>query len=101
VKKKKLEVTKENFFELLCQGVDEAIKHARQVPPSDPINKPEHYNKTAVEPIDVIEAWDLPFHLGNVIKYIARHKHKGTAEQDLKKAAWYLDRYINRRKHEK
>ena len=58
----------------------------------DPVN-PKHYSSLDIQPIDVIEAWELPFHLGNVIKYIARHKAKGGME-DLKKALWYLKRYI-------
>lgn len=62
----------------------------------DPINKPAHYNQTGIEPIDVIEAWKLPFHLGNTVKYICRHDHKGSALEDLKKARWYLDRYIKK-----
>lgn len=62
----------------------------------DPINRPAHYNQTAIEPIDVIENWNLPFHLGNTVKYICRHEHKGSALEDLKKARWYLDRYIKK-----
>lgn len=63
---------------------------------TDPINHPPHYTATAVEPIDVIEAWELGFHLGNAVKYIARHAHKGSAIDDLRKARWYLDREISR-----
>jgi hypothetical protein len=46
----------------------------------------------------VIEAWDLDFCLGNAVKYIARQGRKGTdtAGQDLRKAMWYIDRYIQR-----
>ena len=61
----------------------------------DNINQPKHYNYGDIEPIDVIEDWGLPYHLGNVIKYIARAEHKGKLIEDLKKARWYLDRYIN------
>lgn len=61
----------------------------------DMINKPPHYTHE-IEPIDVIEAWELGFHLGNVVKYMARYEHKGTKVQDLKKALWYLDRYVRR-----
>ncbi len=57
---------------------------------------PPHYNATPVEPIVVIEAWGLGFCLGNTVKYIARAKHKGSELEDLKKAAWYLDREIGR-----
>lgn len=63
---------------------------------SDIINRPAHYTTSAIEPIDVIEAWGLGFCLGNAVKYIARHEHKGTALTDLQKARWYLDREIAR-----
>ena len=62
----------------------------------DPIHRPAHYTQSAVEPIDAIEAWGLGYHLGNVVKYIARHQHKGRPIEDLKKAAWYLAREIGR-----
>jgi len=29
-----------------------------------------------------------------VVKYVARHRHKAEALEDLKKARWYLDRII-------
>lgn len=64
---------------------------------SNAINHPPHYTATAVEPIDVIEAWRLGFCLGNVVKYIARAEHKGSPLDDLRKAAWYLAREIERR----
>jgi len=60
------------------------------------INKAKHYNKSKFEVIDVIEEWDLGFHLGNVVKYMARHEHKGTPLKDLQKAEYYLKRYINK-----
>jgi len=56
----------------------------------------EHYKKTSIEAIDVIEDWDLNFNLGNVVKYIARLKTKGHRKQDLEKALWYLEREKNR-----
>lgn len=65
---------------------------------SDPINRPAHYNFSAVEPIKAIEAWGLGFSLGNAVKYIARASHKGAQIQDLEKARWYLDREIARLK---
>ena len=60
------------------------------------VNHPDHYGgDTTYEAIKVIEAWDLGFHLGNVVKYISRagKKTKNTNE-DLKKAKWYLERYL-------
>lgn len=61
---------------------------------------PPHYAALSPEPIDVIEAWGLGFHLGNVLKYIARAGRKGPAIEDLEKARWYLDREIERRRSE-
>lgn len=58
------------------------------------INHPEHYNTGKFEVIDVIEDWKLDFHLGNVVKYVARAQHKNDQVNDLKKARWYLDRRI-------
>lgn len=55
------------------------------------VNHPAHYNAGK---IDAIEDWGLGFHDGNVVKYVARHKHKNGVE-DLKKARWYLDRLID------
>lgn len=60
----------------------------------DPVNKPEHYQYSPIQPIDVVNAWDLDFYLGNVIKYISRFNHKGNPLEDIKKARWYLDKKI-------
>lgn len=62
------------------------------------VNHPAHYGgDTVYEAIKVIEAWDLGFCLGNAIKYIARAGKKGdNALEDLKKARWYLDRFIRK-----
>ena len=56
----------------------------------DPIHRPAHYTQSAVEPIDAIEAWGLGYHLGNVVKYVARYPRKGGVD-DLRKARQYLD----------
>ena len=61
----------------------------------DPINHPSHYTFSSLEVIDAIEAWKLGFHLGNAVKYIARAEHKQNRLEDLKKAAWYLQREID------
>lgn len=53
----------------------------------------QHY-KQSVEPIDLIEAFDLNFNRGNVIKYTARAGRKDDELQDLRKALWYLEREI-------
>ena len=60
------------------------------------INHPVHYNIGKYEVIDVIEDWRLDFCLGNAVKYIARAGRKDPAktEEDLKKAIWYIERFI-------
>jgi hypothetical protein len=60
------------------------------------VNHPEHYNFGKYEVIDVIEDWNLDFHTGNAIKYIARAKHKEKEKEDIQKAIWYLNRYIEK-----
>lgn len=62
---------------------------------SNVIDHPSHYNRGKIEVIDFIEDQGLSFHLGNVIKYVARAGSKSDKLEDLKKARWYLDRYIN------
>ena len=70
---------------------DKAIRIADEVK-ADPLDS--HYKKQ-VEPIDLIEAFDLNFNLGNCIKYIARCNHKGNKQDDLRKALYYLNREFN------
>lgn len=60
----------------------------------DFVDHPPHYNVGKIEVIDAIEDWRLGFHEGNIIKYVARSKHKGKRAEDLKKAMWYLERLI-------
>jgi len=62
----------------------------------DLVNHPAHYNKAGLEVIDVIEAYELPYRLGNVVKYVLRCAYKGHRDQDLRKALWYLQREINK-----
>lgn len=88
----------------------EKQKHTQPVPESDSVktepdtietendivNHPSHYTSGNIEVIDFIEDQKLPYHLGNVVKYISRAGKKTDDElTDLKKAMWYLNRYIN------
>jgi hypothetical protein len=62
---------------------------------SDAVNHPPHYRAGGVETIDFIEAKDLNYRLGNVVKYVSRAgKKESDPLEDLKKARWYLDREI-------
>ena len=62
----------------------------------DNVNHPAHYTYGSIEVIDAIEGLLLPYHLGNAVKYIARAGRKDPAktEEDLRKAIWYINRYI-------
>lgn len=66
------------------------------------IDHPDHYGgkDNPYEAIKVIEAWELDFHLGNVVKYISRagKKHNRRTE-DIKKAKWYIDRWLEKEGH--
>ena len=64
----------------------------------DAIDHPSHYTFSPIEVIDAIEAWECDFVEGNIIKYVARWKHKDGV-MDLRKAAWYLNRLIDREAH--
>ena len=63
---------------------------------NDPVNHPNYYLSGKIEVIDFIEDQKLPYHLGNVVKYVCRagKKSQETERQDLEKADWYLKRYI-------
>ena len=62
---------------------------------SDPVNHPKHYNShpSGVEAITITE--HMSFNIGNAIKYLWRADHKNGLE-DLRKAAWYVNREILR-----
>jgi hypothetical protein len=60
----------------------------------DFVNHPPHYTTGGIETIDFIEAKQLNYNLGNVVKYITRADHKGNRAEDLRKAKWYLEREI-------
>lgn len=66
---------------------------------NEAVDHPAHYGgkDNPYEAIKVIEAWELGFNLGNTVKYISRAGRKDVVKEleDLKKAAWYLNREIS------
>lgn len=66
--------------------------------PIDAVNHPPHYKIGGIETIDFIEAKGLDnhYHLANAVKYISRAPYKNNYLEDVKKAAWYLQREIER-----
>ena len=76
----------------------------KDIPRSDPVNHPRHYTALpaqcskcgyGIECVQVTEWFN--FCLGNAIKYIWRADLKHDAVEDLKKAAFYINREISRR----
>ena len=75
----------------------DAIRDCTMKYMDDKINHPKHYCEgRKYEPIDIIEDWGLGMHAGNAVKYISRAGRKGDAIEDLEKARWYVDRYVQK-----
>lgn len=65
---------------------------------ADNINHPSHYETDGIECIDAMEITQgreavKNFCICNAFKYLWRHNKKNALE-DIKKARWYIDRYI-------
>lgn len=56
---------------------------------NDPIDHPRHYEQAhpGMECIDLTGS--LSFPVGNMVKYVWRHRSKGKPVEDLRKALWY------------
>lgn len=80
--------------------MDLELKNLLVVKGIDKVNHPPHYRAGGIETIDFIEAKDLNYRLGNVVKYVSRAGRKldSNPVEDLEKAAWYLNREIEARK---
>jgi hypothetical protein len=88
--KARKEIENEELAEALINGGPTA----EELKGIDLVNHPPHYTQGGIETIDFIEAKQLGYNLGNVVKYITRSAHKGARRQDLEKAQWYLTREI-------
>ena len=66
------------------------------------ITNPSYYTSNEESVADFIEAYDLNFNRGNIIKYVVRagKKQGENAVTALLKAQWYLGREIIRAGHE-
>ncbi|TRX43716.1 DUF3310 domain-containing protein [Corynebacterium guaraldiae] len=64
---------------------------------NDAVRNPSHYQTpSGLEAIDVIEAF-FPdnFYFANAFKYIARAGKKDDIVEDIEKAIWYLQRFLD------
>jgi hypothetical protein len=75
---------------------DHAVERAMREDDNDAVNHPKHYRShpSGVECITVVEHFN--FNRGNAMKYIWRAGEKGNEIEDLRKAAWYVQREIER-----
>ena len=97
----KPKITRKELLKELLPGIDACFGlEKKAIPPAvDLVNHPPHYKAGGFETIDFIEAKDLNYRLGNVVKYVSRAGKKDSDPvQDLEKAAWYLQREIAARK---
>lgn len=67
---------------------------------NDMVNHPAHYETNGIECIDAMVASQgaeavRNYCICNAFKYIWRHRHKGKDVEDIQKAIWYLNRYLN------
>lgn len=80
--------TSEPFMCIECrQNADEPIL-SRALEPDN-----SHYTRGGIEPWTYIQANDLNFFEGSVVKYVTRWRHKNGVE-DLRKARVYIDELI-------
>ena len=63
----------------------------------DNVNHPSHYvsHPSGVETINITREFE--FALGNAWKYLMRFRYKGKPKEDLEKAVWYMNDYMNHR----
>lgn len=71
---------------------------------ADPVNHPSHYETGQFECIDVLLETQGAgavegFCICNAFKYLYRHRFKG-GDEDVAKAKWYLDKYLELRECE-
>lgn len=64
---------------------------------TDNVTHPAHYTSGGIECIDAMKSALTPdefrgYLRGNAVKYLWRYDRKGKPVEDLRKAAWYLDR---------
>lgn len=104
-------VTDDNYFDYWNDYIESKTErvgnHKRQSNDlqqrkrKDMVNSPSHYNRGKIEAIVIIEqiasAYPIKVALsiGNTVKYLIRAPFKNGVE-DLKKAAWYLNRAIEK-----
>ena len=87
------EAVLKDFYTLVCNK-GEFIKdksNMQKTHSTDMVNKPPHYkDASGIECKEITCHREMPFSLGNAIKYLYRAGSKGDLLEDLKKSHWYI-----------
>jgi hypothetical protein len=51
----------------------------------------DHYKDCKIQPVEYIHSNELDFFEGNIVKYITRHRKKGSGSQDIRKVIHYAE----------
>ena len=84
--------------ELFSEAINRKAQQIWETAPvEDLVNHPKHYTRGSIEVKDFIHDQKLGYSLGNAVKYICRagYKNPDKWEEDLKKALWYIQDFIN------
>ena len=85
-------------LDIFTEAEREKVLELCSVIENDNVNHPSHYETGKYQCIDVMEETQgkeavKDFCICNAFKYIYRH-HKKNGLEDVKKAVWYLNKYI-------
>ena len=91
----------QDFAEETESIMEKGVYPGEEYKEHDPVNHPSHYNQFGIECLTAIEASMTPVEYrgylkGNCQKYIWRYVYKGKPVEDLKKAAFYLNKLIEK-----
>ncbi len=92
---------KQKAYEKMIDDKSDAGSWAEALAFKDAVN-PDHYKRGGIEAIDYIQAKLTPdefagYCLGNMLKYLSRLGHKDEAAQEMRKAIWYGERWLQAR----
>lgn len=64
----------------------------------DPVNPAHYADLGEYSALHVTERWELGYHLGQTLKYVQRAGKRPDQSEitDLRKARWYLQRYLHK-----
>lgn len=73
-------------------------QEVQETPEKNPLRSADSYQvggthyQSAIQPWDIIDAWEMDFYEGNALKYLLRYRFKGKPLEDLEKLEHYVKR---------